>query len=369
MSSQKPPESLTLSALAEWLNAELTGEGPDLLITGMGTLDCANSTDISFLSNMKYRHLLAKTKACAVLVPIDFEEKTSCRLIKVRDAYLAVARLTALFYPPVLPSKGIHPSAIISDDAMIADDVCINAFAVVECGARIGANTTLFPGVYVGRDTTIGNNCILYPNVTVYHGVTIGDNVIVHGGAVLGSDGFGYAKDGTRYFKVPQIGSLVISDDVEIGANTTIDRGSLGATVVARGVKLDNLVHLAHNVKVGDDVAIAAQSGIAGSSAIGHRTIMGGQSGISGHVKVGDDVIMTARSAALKDIPDGSMISGFPPMPHREWKRNQVALRNIEKLENTVKNLSEIVNRLEKRIEEIDHPGKENSGDCENRNN
>ncbi len=212
-------------------------------------------------------------------------------------------------------------------------------------------------------------DCIVYPNVTIYHGVTIGNNAIIHAGTVIGSDGFGYAKDGCRYIKVNQIGGVIIGDDVEIGANCTIDRGSIGVTMIGRGVKLDNLIHIAHNVRIGEDTAMAAQCGVAGSSVIGNRNMFAGQAGVGGHVTIGDDVVLTARAVVIKNVPDKMTVSGFPHMPHRKWKRNQISLRNIEKLETTVKKMMESVRILELKLGNQPIPGKEQSGDIENGDN
>lgn len=363
MNERDPMKLIRLSDLAGMLGAELTGQGPDLIVTGMAALDRAGPDQISFLTNPKYRHLVGQTRAGAVLVSNDYSDKAACRLLKVKDPYLALARLTALFYPPVLPHAGIHPTAIIDPETSVADTASVGAHSVLEKGVRIGDHTAIFPGVFVGRDSVIGSNCIVYPNVTIYHGVNIGNSVIIHAGSVIGSDGFGYARDGNRYVKVPQIGGIVIEDDVEIGANCTLDRGSMGVTRIGRGVKLDNLVHVAHNVGIGADTAIAAQSGIAGSTTIGNRVTMAGQVGVAGHLVVGDDVVLTARAVAVKSVPEKTMLSGYPPLPHREWMRNQIALRNIHKLEEALKQLSQKVEQLNELHTSSNEPGKESSGD------
>ena len=363
MNERGPMKPVRLSVLAGMLSAEMTGEGPDFIVTGMAALDRAEPDQISFLTNPKYRQLVGQTKAGAVLVSMDFSDQADCRLLKVRDPYLALARLAALFHPPVLPPAGIHPTAIIDRGASVSASASVGAHAILENGVRIGDNTAIFPGVFVGRDSIIGSDCIVYPNVTIYHGVTVGDGVIVHAGAVIGSDGFGYARDGSCYIKVPQIGGIIIEDDVEIGANCTLDRGSMGVTRIGRGVKLDNLVHVAHNVGIGADTAIAAQSGIAGSTTIGNRVTMAGQVGVAGHLVVGDDVVLTARTAAIKNVPEGTMLSGYPPLPHREWMRIQVALRNILKMEEALKKLAQKVQELDERLTASNKPGKESSGD------
>lgn len=344
--------------LVDVLHGELLGDCSETHISGIATLDSAGPGDLSFYTGSKYTDQLKRTKASVVLVSEKPGVRASCALIQVRDVYLCLAYLLPVFYPPIRLPAGIHPSAVIDKSAVIDRTCSIGPHVVVDKGTRIGRNTVLFAGVSVGEKATIGPDCILYPNVTIYHQVSIGARVIIHGGAVIGSDGFGYAKDGDKYIKIPQIGSVEIKDDVEIGANCTIDRGSTGITIIQHGVKIDNLVHVAHNVSIGENSAIAAQTGIAGSTEIGRRATFGGQVGVTGHVHVGDDVTLTARATIMKNTASHQVVSGFPQMPHREWKRNQVVLRRAFEWMEKVKEMSERIRELESDIACMKNRGK-----------
>ncbi|MBN1295326.1 UDP-3-O-(3-hydroxymyristoyl)glucosamine N-acyltransferase [bacterium] len=344
-------EARKLSELVQAIDGRMVGVTDDFVVSGLAALDRARPTDISFLTHPKYRHLVINTQAGAVLVSEKIVNDLPVRpMIVVSDAYLALARLMQMLYPPVLPPCGIHPTAIIADEAVLGTDVRIGAHVTIDAGVSIGDETALFPGVAVGRETRIGRNCIIYPNVSLYHRITIGDRVIIHAGSVVGSDGFGFAPDGSRYEKIPQIGSVTIGDDVEIGANCTIDRGSLGMTVIASGVKLDNLIHLAHNVCVGENTVIAAQTGVSGSSTIGCRNRIGGQVGVTGHVMVGDDVVLTAKAGIMKSIRSREMISGFPQMPHQQWRRTQAALRHADEMREDIRRLDTALEDMRKRL-------------------
>ncbi|HPQ40447.1 MAG TPA: UDP-3-O-(3-hydroxymyristoyl)glucosamine N-acyltransferase [bacterium] len=363
-------ESITLSELVRRIGGRLPVAAADFTVTGLAALDRAGPGDISFLTNPKYAHMLATTRAGAVLVAENAEvPATDTVLIRVADAYLVLAKLLQMFHPPVLPPEGIHPQAVVDPTATVGENVRISPGTVIAAGAAIGANTVLFPGVYIGRNTRVGCDGIIYSNVSIYHGVTIGDRVIIHSGAVVGSDGFGFARDGHRYEKIPQIGSVIIKDDVEIGANCTIDRGSMGMTVIETGVKLDNMIHLAHNVRVGEHTAIAAQTGVSGSVTIGKRTQIAGQVGIGGHVVIGDDTILTAKAGIMKSIGDNMMISGFPQMPHNEWRRTQAALRRGAEMRNNIKELKQEIENLHDRIRRLEAERKELGSDCTDSDN
>lgn len=348
-------EPKTLREIVRCIDGHLSRESADFKVTGLAALDRAGPGDLSFLTNPRYRHLLETTRAGAVLVSDDTPDPgTGPVLIRVSNPYLALARLLQMFHPPTIPMEGIHELAVIDPGADIGKNVRIGPCAVVAGGAHIGDNTVLFPGVYIGSNAAVGDDCIIYANVSVYHEVKIGHRVIIHSGAVLGSDGFGFARDGARYEKIPQIGSVVVNDDVEIGSNCTIDRGSMGMTVIETGVKLDNMIHLAHNVTVGEHTAIAAQTGVSGSSSIGKRNQVGGQVGIGGHIDIGDDTILTAKSGIMKSIGNGKMISGFPQMPHNQWRRTHAALRHGAEMRADIKALKEQVEMLQKRIRELE---------------
>jgi UDP-3-O-[3-hydroxymyristoyl] glucosamine N-acyltransferase len=286
----------------------------------------------------------------------------------VDDVYLALARLLPLFFDDIQIEPGIHSTSVIHSTAAIADGCSIGANVVIEQKARIGNNAVLFPGVYVGRNASIGDDTIVYPNAYIGYNVNIGKRTIIHAGAVIGSDGFGFARDRDKYVKIMQLGSVIIGDDVEIGANSTVDRGSMGMTVVENGVKIDNLVHIAHNAYIGENTALAAQTGIAGSTRLGKRVVFGGQAGATSHVTIGDDVTVTSRGSIMKNVSSNQIISGFPQMPHRDWKRNQVALRRVPEWTSKLKSISQRLKKLEADVASLSDAGKELSGDRKNSN-
>jgi UDP-3-O-[3-hydroxymyristoyl] glucosamine N-acyltransferase len=263
---------------------------------------------------------------------------------------LGFARALALLHPPDSPASGIHPSAVISPDATVDSTASIGPLCVVDAGAQVGSGTSLLAQVHVGRDVRIGSDCRLFPQVTLRDGIRLGDRVVVHSGAVIGADGFGYARDGARYVKIPQVGRVVVEDDVEIGANVTIDRATLGETRIGRGTKIDNLVQIAHNVQVGEDTVIVAQVGISGSTRIGSRVTLAGQAGIVDHLTIGDDVIVGAQSGVSKDIPAGSIVLGSPAIPHGEFKRQYASLAGLPALRKLVRAMERRLEELERRL-------------------
>ncbi|MDO8427458.1 MAG: UDP-3-O-(3-hydroxymyristoyl)glucosamine N-acyltransferase, partial [Deltaproteobacteria bacterium] len=271
--------------------------------------------------------------------------------IIVKNPQLAFAKLIDLFRPAKLPVPGIHPKAEVHPGARIGKDASIQAFVVVEDGADIGARSILFPNVYVGRNASVGEGSILYPGVAVREDCIVGSRVIIHCNAVVGSDGFGYARDKKAYHKIPQRGIVRIGDDCEIGACATIDRATLGATVIGRGTKIDNLVQIAHNVLVGEDSIMAAQTGIAGSAKIGNCTQFGGQVGVVGHIEVGDNAMVGAKSGVTNSVPQGAAVSGIPAIPHGEWLRSAAIFGKLPELK---KRIAE----LEKRVKELEDNGK-----------
>lgn len=307
---------MKLEELAARIGGVVEGDCPSA-ITGMAGLDDAGPGDISFLANPKYASAVAATKASAVIVGNDWVGQAPCALVRVKDPDGAFGALATLLGPaPVTPPPGVHPTAVVAPDASIGEGASIGPWCVLEPGSRVGARSILFAGCYIGHGSSVGDDCRLYPHVSLRERVTVGNRAIVHNGAVIGSDGFGYAREATGWRKIPQIGVVVVGDDVEIGANTTIDRARFGKTVLGNGVKLDNLVQIAHNVKIGANTAMAAQVGIAGSVEIGKNCMFGGQSGAVGHLTVGDGCIVAAKSGVSKDTPGGMYVSGFPAMPH-----------------------------------------------------
>jgi UDP-3-O-[3-hydroxymyristoyl] glucosamine N-acyltransferase len=330
--------ALLLSELAGKIGATLTG--PDSRVTGIAPVEDAGPGQVTFLSNPKYARLARETRASAVIAkePVP---GASCAFLLTPNPYLAFACAVEQFHPPVRPAPGVSPQASVHPRASLGKDVSVGPFAVVEEGAVLGDRVALMAGVYVGRGASVGEDCLLYPRVTLYEGVRVGKRVILHAGCVVGSDGFGFAPSPQGFRKIPQVGIVEIGDDVEVGANTTIDRAALGVTRIGRGTKLDNLIQVAHNVVIGQDTVIAAQAGIAGSGRIGSRVMIGGQAGIAGHIEVGDGVMLAGQSgvAASLSARESPAWSGTPAMPHKTWLRMVTLLPKLPELFRRVKRL------------------------------
>ena len=339
---------MSLAHIAQLIGGEIIGD-PDFIIEGFNSLEKAQKQELSFLTNQKYRHLLSQTQAGAILLRDKIQDAHFHQIVS-SNPYLALAKLIQFIFKPKLPELGIHPSAVIAPDSSFGRNCRIAAHTVIGEKCKIGDRSAIFPGVVVGQGSQIGSDCIIYPNVVIYHDVVIGSHVIIHANSVIGSDGFGYAKDGDRYFKIQQMGRTFIDDDVEIGAGCTIDRGSMGDTIISRGVKLDNLIQIAHNVTIGENTAIAAQTGISGSSKIGKRVTMAGQVGITGHVTVGDDCILTGRCGLQKNAPEKSILSGYPSMPHRQWLKKESLLTHVPEIKESLKELKQRILDLESRL-------------------
>jgi UDP-3-O-[3-hydroxymyristoyl] glucosamine N-acyltransferase len=330
--------TLTLQEIAKLSGGELNGD-PACKITGAASLDEAVEGEIAFYNNPKYMPRLRKTRASAVLVPSDFSEKTTAAQIRVADPSEAFEQVVIKLAPrPVAFAPGIHATAIVDPSAKLGARVSIQPHAVIELGTTIGDETVIGAGSYIGHETKIGSGCMIYPNVTIRERTIIGSRVIIHGGAVIGADGFGFEfKDG-RQRKIPQIGIVQIDDDVEIGANATIDRARFGRTWIQEGVKIDNLVQIAHNVVVGKHTVIAAQAGISGSVRLGERVSLAGQVGIVGHATIGDGTMVAAQSGVSKNIPGGVWF-GYPAVPFEEAKRQFAWIHRLGKLFERVKAL------------------------------
>jgi len=328
--------TLTLQEIAKLSGGQLNGD-PACKITGVASLDEAVEGEIAFYNNPKYMPRLRMTRASAVFVPLDFSEKTPAAQIHVADPSKAFEQVVIKLAPkPVAFAPGIHATAIVDLNAKIGARVSIQPHAVIEAGATIGDETVIGAGSYVGHETKIGSGCMIYPNVTIRERTIIGSRVIIHGGAVIGADGFGFEfKDG-RQRKIPQIGIVQIDDDVEIGANTTIDRARFGRTWIQEGVKIDNLVQVAHNVVIGKHSVIAAQVGISGSVRLGERVSLAGQVGIVGHATIGDGTMVAAQSGVSKNIPGGVWF-GYPAVPFEEAKRQFAWIHRLGKLFERVK--------------------------------
>jgi UDP-3-O-[3-hydroxymyristoyl] glucosamine N-acyltransferase len=300
----------------------------------------ANPGDISFFGNPKYINALRKTRATAVLVPESFTEEIPAHGLFVPDPAAAFAQILPLFTPqPIVREAGIHPTAVISADAEIGEECSIGAHVVIEAGAKVGARSVIEAQCFIGQQSTLGENCHLHPNVTIRERCTIGNSVILHCGVVIGADGFGYEFRDGKQQKIPQTGTVQIDDDVEIGANSAVDRARFGRTWIQRGTKIDNLVQIGHNVTIGEHCILCAQVGISGSTRIGNYVTLAGKVGLSGHIEIGDQVMIGAMSGLAKNVPPKTIMFGAPAQPIREYKENYALLKNIRKLYNRVKAL------------------------------
>ncbi len=322
----------TLVDLAEQVGATLTS-GHDEVIAGVSTLQSAKQGDISFLANSHYKKFLTKTKASAIILSEHDSQDCPVHSMVTTEPYLAFARIATLLHPQALAQAGCHATAVVADDACIDQSAHIGANCVIESGAIVAADAVVYPGCVVGENAKVGKNTKLMANVTVYHGCEIGDNCLLHSGVVIGSDGFGIAPSKEGWVKVPQLGCVIIGDDVEIGSNTTIDRGALGDTVIGDGVKLDNQIQIAHNVVIGNHTAIAACTAIAGSTSIGKNCVIAGAVGIVGHLEIASGVTVTAMSLVTKSIAEpGVYSSGWGAQPQSSWQRQVAGLRRLPKM-------------------------------------
>lgn len=335
----------TLGELATLVEGNLEGD-PGIEIYGLASLEEAQEGEISFLAEMKHISRLEKTRASAIIAPYQLPP-FSKPVIRTSNPYLAFVKVQTFFsYKPYSP-MGIDSRACICPGAEIGKDVSIYPYVYIGKESKIGDRVVLYPGVYIGPQAQVGEDSILYPNVVIMERCLIGKRVIIHAGTIIGSDGFGFVPEGNRHIKIPQVGIVQVDDDVEIGANCTIDRATMGKTWIKRGVKTDNLVHIAHNVIVGEDTLLVAQVGIAGSTKIGNRVALGGQVGIVGHINIGDDVKVGAQSGVAQDIPPGQIVSGTPAIPHRDWLRAQAIFSKLPEMKR-------LISILEKRIIDLE---------------
>lgn len=338
----------SVGVLAELIGGQVRGNA-DLLISGVAPLERAGQEDISFLANPKLRGQLETTRAGAVVVHPSLDGAIERTLLLCANPYLGFARLLAHFHPaPKLP-YGVHVGATVDPTAVIAPTATISSGCVVGAGARIGSGSVLHANVTVYPHAEIGADCLVHAGVVIRERCVLGNRVIVQPNAVIGSDGFGFAPDGQRYEKIPQVGRVIVEDDVEIGACSCIDRGTLDDTCVRRGTKIDNLVQIAHNVQVGEDCILVAQAGIAGSTEIGRHCTFGGQSATAGHVKIGDFVTIAARGGVTNNVAGNQVMSGFPLMPHREWLKMAMTMTHIPEMRRELHQLQQRLLELEKR--------------------
>lgn len=339
----------TAQEIADYVGGTLYGDS-SVEIRSVGSLERATTGDLAY-AETKYISQAATTVASCILVPEGkFPQRT---VIVVDNPRVAFARAAQWLVPPTLPSAGVHETAVVAPDATIGADVSLGAWTVVESGATIGAGTTIFPGGYVGSRCRIGTQCILYPKVVLYPDTTVGDRVIMHAGVIIGADGFGFVFDGERHLKIPQVGSVRIESDAEIGANCCIDRGAFDETVVEAGVKIDNLCQIAHNVNIGTHAVISSQTGIAGSSTIGREAMIGGQVGIADYCRIDDYGIVGAQCGVptRKRIPAGQVFWGTPARPLKDIKRQQADLGRIPKMREELTRLRDELNALKARFE------------------
>ena len=340
--------SFTVEEIARRLNGRVEGNGL-LEVRGVESLYQARPYELSFLGNPRYTPAMKTTKAGVVLVNEAWTGETQATLIRVKSADAAFAQVAFWLARPAITHKpGIHPTAVVAADAKLGRDVTVGPHCVIESGAVVGSGTVLVAQVYIGHSCEVGENCLFYPHVTLREYTRTGTRVILQNGAVIGSDGFGYVKEAGHWKKIPQVGIVVLEDDVEIGANTTIDRARFGETRIGKGTKLDNLIQVAHNVTIGEDTAMAAQVGIAGSSHIGSRVQFGGQVGVGGHLHIGDDTVVMAQAGVSKNVPSASVMFGSPAAPALEAKKLHATVMRLPEMK---KKLTEMDARL-KTVEE-----------------
>ncbi|MFZ0281135.1 MAG: UDP-3-O-(3-hydroxymyristoyl)glucosamine N-acyltransferase [Bacteroidales bacterium] len=343
------------ATIAGFLNGEVEGD-PETVVNNVAKIEEGYPGALSFLANPKYEHYLYTTKSSVVLVNKSFvpSEKVKATLIKVENAYNAFASLLRLVDQARPRKKGIHPTAVIEPTATVGNDVYIGPYTYIGENCTIGDGSSVYPHVFIGDNTRLGKNCTINPGVKIYHDCVLGENCIVHAGTVIGSDGFGFAPQSDREFmKIPQLGNVVIEDNVEIGANVAIDRATMGSTIIRKGVKLDNLIQIGHNVEVGENTVMAGQTGVAGSSKIGKNCMFGGQVGISGHLKVADGVKIGAQSGVGGDVKkENSIILGYPAFDHKDFLRSSIVFRKLPELKTKVEELEKQIRLLKNEIGE-----------------
>ncbi|MGH9309087.1 MAG: UDP-3-O-(3-hydroxymyristoyl)glucosamine N-acyltransferase [Vicinamibacterales bacterium] len=342
---------MTLQEIADRLECRLEGDG-SIEVSGVATLEDAGPGDITFFANARYAPELRRTRAAAVIAARE-AEGAPCAVLRADEPYVTFARAVELFADGWRPPAGVHPLACVEAEASIAPDASIGPFVLVGRGARVGARTIVYSHVTIGRDAEIGDDCVIHAQSSVRERVRIGNRVVLQDGVVIGGDGFGFARrrDGTHY-KIPQIGGVIVEDDVEIGANSAVDRPAVGETRIAAGTKIDNLVQVAHGVTIGRNVVLAAQVGIAGSSVIEDQVTLAGQVGVAGHLTIGKGTIATAQTGIPNSVDPGSFISGYPAISNRDWLKASAVFRKLPELR-------KLVADLERRIEELESAGRE----------
>ena len=344
---------MKLSDLAVRLECRLEGDG-DVVVQRVAGIQEAEPGDLTFFANNKYAAALKRTRASAVILSED-AEAAPCAMLRTKNPYLAFARAVELFAGTYRPPSGVHATAFVGADVRIAGDASIGPFAVIEDGAVVGARTIVHAHVTIGRGASIGEDCVIHARVSIRERVSLGNRVVIQDGAVIGSDGFGFARAGDgSHVKIPQVGGVVLEDDVEVGANTTIDRPAVGETRVGTGTKIDNLVQVAHGVTIGRNVLLAAQVGIAGSTVLEDGVTLAGQVGVAGHLTIGKGTIASAQTGIPNSVAAGSFVSGYPAIPNRDWLKSSAVFRKLPELRRTITESEGRIAELEGRIEELE---------------
>lgn len=341
----------TLDEIARLVDGEVVGDG-SIVITGINGIKEASEGELTFLANPRYLQLIETTRAAAILTSRQVK-KAPKPIIRTDNPSLAFAKIISLLTP--FEQKypcGIHPAAVIGKDVKLGRDVALQPYVVLEDGVCVGDRTVIYAGAYVGYNSVIGSDCVIYPNATIREKIEIGNRVIIHSGAVIGSDGFGFVTVDGSHHKIPQIGTVVIEDDVEIGANVTIDRARFGKTLIGGGTKIDNLVQIAHNVVIGENSMIIAQTGISGSTVIGKNVTLAGQSGLVGHITIGDNAVVAAQAGVTKSVAPNSFVSGYPAKPHDKAKRINAFVQRLPELADELKKLAEKIEKLERSLDD-----------------
>lgn len=338
----------TLGELAEFVQGKIIGN-PQIVIRGIAGIREAKDDEITFLSNTKYAKDVESSGAGAIIIPTQMHTLSKPAIV-CDNPYLAFARILTLFHPrQTMIPEGIHLTAVVHPTVKIGERVCIGPYVVIEEKAHLGDYCVLFPGVYIGKDSVIGQSSVIHAHVCIREGVIIGKRAIIHAGTVIGNDGFGFVRTGEKQMKIPQVGNVIVGDDVEIGANVCVARGTLGDTVIGSGTKIDSLVQIAHNVHIGQNCTIVAQVGISGSTVVEDNVTIAGQAGVAGHIKLGKNSVIAAQAGVTKDVGDGECVSGYPAQPHHLAKRLNAELHRLPELRQKVKELEEKIRELERK--------------------
>lgn len=333
-----------LNEIADMVGGRVLGN-PDVIISGVTNIDDAGTTEITF-AVPPHLEKAGLCKAAAVIIPDSVTEFAKPAIL-VANPRAAFAKLLELFTPPVQIERGVHSSAVVGKNVRLGQNVAVMACAVLADNVEIGDNTVIYPHVYIGFDAKVGCDTLIYPNVTIRENCQIGNQVIIHSGTVIGGDGFGFVNIGGQHRKVPQIGNVVIEDDVEIGSNSAVDRATTGSTIVKKGTKVDNFVHIAHNDVIGENCYLVAFTGLSGSLTVGNNVTFAGQSGSAGHLTIGDNCVFAARAGVISDVPSGSFYGGFPARPHKEWLRAEAGVHKISDLSKKIKDLEKRLAQME----------------------